>query len=210
MASLTGIAAGFRGFLATSIPQIIDLLQDDGLFVRNAVYALSDLSKHGMSLIWSGMVPLTSIAAEFQRLIATSIPQIINLLKDDFACVSAGIALSEFSKYGMLPICSGMAPLTSIAAEFRELIATSIPHIIDLLDDYETVHWSTVDALSGFSAHGMSPICSGMAPLTSIAAEFRELIATSIPHIIDLLDDDDETVRCSTVDALSDFSAHGM
>jgi HEAT repeat protein len=103
MASLTSIAAEFRGLIATSIPHIIDLLQDDGLFVSDAVDALSNLSKHGMSLIWSGMAPLTSIAAEFRGLIATSIPHIINLLEDDNELVrwSAVATLSEFSAYGM-------------------------------------------------------------------------------------------------------------
>jgi HEAT repeat protein len=49
-----------------------------------------------------------------------------------------------------------------------------------------------------------------MASLTSIAAEFRGLIATSIPHIIDLLKDNSEFVRRSAVVELLGFSAHGM
>jgi hypothetical protein len=103
MVSLTGIAAGFRGFLATSIPQIIDLLQVYEPYVSDAVDALSKLSKHGLSLIWSGMAPLTSIAAEFRGLIATSIPQIINLLKDDdqSVCDAAVGAFSKLSEHGV-------------------------------------------------------------------------------------------------------------
>jgi HEAT repeat protein len=104
-----------------------------------------------------------------------------------------------------------MVSLMSIAAEFREFLATSIPQIIDLLqDDNEMVRGSAVAALSEFSAHGMSPICSGMASLTGIAAEFRGLIATSIPHIIDLLQDEEPDVRNASVDALSKLSKHGM
>jgi hypothetical protein len=49
-----------------------------------------------------------------------------------------------------------------------------------------------------------------MASLMSIAAEFRGLIATSIPQIINLLKDDDQSVRDAAVGALSKLSEHGM
>jgi hypothetical protein len=49
-----------------------------------------------------------------------------------------------------------------------------------------------------------------IASLTSIAAELRRLIGTSIPQIIDLLEDDDWNVRCATVYALAEFSENGM
>jgi hypothetical protein len=49
-----------------------------------------------------------------------------------------------------------------------------------------------------------------MVSLTSIAAEFRGLIATSIPHIIDLLQDDEPYVSDASVDALLKLSEHGM
>jgi HEAT repeat protein len=104
-----------------------------------------------------------------------------------------------------------MASLTSVAAEFRGLIATSIPHIIDLLqDDEPLVCAASADALSKLSEHGMEPIWSGMVSLTSIAAEFRGLIATSIPHIIDLLQDDEPNVSEASINALSKLSEHGM
>jgi HEAT repeat protein len=104
-----------------------------------------------------------------------------------------------------------MVPLTSIAAEFRRPIATTIPQLINLLEDYnEFVRWSAVAALSEFSAHGMSPICSRIASLMGIAAEFRGLIATSIPHIIDLLQDDEPNVSEASINALSKLSEHGM
>jgi hypothetical protein len=46
MASLTSIAAEFRWFIGTSIPQIVDLLKDSDVFVRGAgAKALSQLSK---------------------------------------------------------------------------------------------------------------------------------------------------------------------
>jgi hypothetical protein len=49
-----------------------------------------------------------------------------------------------------------------------------------------------------------------MAPLTRIAAEFRAFIGTSIPQIIDLLEDDSEILRCESEDALLKLSEHGM
>jgi HEAT repeat protein len=104
MASLTSIAAEFRGLIATSIPHIINLLQDDEPDVGYAaVGALSKLLEYGMSLVWSSIVSLTSIAGKCQGLIATSIPQIINLLKDDDGTVrdAAVGALSQLLEHGM-------------------------------------------------------------------------------------------------------------
>jgi HEAT repeat protein len=49
-----------------------------------------------------------------------------------------------------------------------------------------------------------------MASLTSIAAEFREFLATSIPQIINLLKDDDWSVRDAAGGALSKLSEHGV
>jgi hypothetical protein len=159
------------------------------------------------------MALLMSIAAEFRGLIATSIPHIIDgLLGDELYVRNESVGmLSEFSAHGMSSICSHMVLLTGIAAEFRRLIATSIPQIINLLqDDNKLVRWPAVAALSEFSVHGMSSICSGMALLMSIAAEFRGLIVTSIPHIIDLLQEDELNVRNASVHALLELSEHGM
>jgi HEAT repeat protein len=83
---------------------------------------------------------------------------IINLLKDNdlFVCCSGVAMLSEFSVHGMLSICSHMVSLTGIAAEFRGLIATSIPHIIDLLqDDDSDVSTASASALFKLSEHSM-------------------------------------------------------
>jgi HEAT repeat protein len=46
--------------------------------------------------------------------------------------------------------------------------------------------------------------------LRRVAAEFRGFIETSIPHIIDLLKDNDKDVRSASVAVLSKFSEHGM
>jgi hypothetical protein len=48
-----------------------------------------------------------------------------------------------------------------------------------------------------------------MALLTSIAAEFREFLATSIPHIISLLEDDRRHVCLVAVGVLLKFSEQG-
>jgi hypothetical protein len=46
---LTGIAAEFRWFIGTSIPQIIGLLKDDSRDICDvSVAALSKFSEHGM------------------------------------------------------------------------------------------------------------------------------------------------------------------
>jgi hypothetical protein len=49
-----------------------------------------------------------------------------------------------------------------------------------------------------------------MASLTSVAAEFQGLVATSIPQIINLLKDDDLSVVDMSVDLLLKFSEHSM
>jgi HEAT repeat protein len=101
MASLMNIAAELRGSIGTSIPQIVDLLKDSEGRVRVAcTNTLSKLSEQGMSHILSGMGSLTNIAAELWGSIGTSIPQIVDLLKDSegrvrVACVNALSKLSE-------------------------------------------------------------------------------------------------------------------
>jgi hypothetical protein len=49
-----------------------------------------------------------------------------------------------------------------------------------------------------------------MASLTSIAAELRGSIVTSIPRIVDLLKDISTHVRAAGAAALSKLSEHGM
>ncbi|KAJ7844622.1 hypothetical protein B0H14DRAFT_3455480 [Mycena olivaceomarginata] len=73
-----------------------------------------------------------------------------------------------------------MASLTSIVAEFRGAIVTSIPQIVDLLKD------------------------------THSTPSFRGSIVTSIPQIVDLLKDTHSTVRREGANALSKLSEQGM
>jgi hypothetical protein len=49
-----------------------------------------------------------------------------------------------------------------------------------------------------------------MVLLTSIAAAFPRFIGTSIPQIIDLLENDDSYIRYASVDVLLKLSVQGM
>ena len=51
---------------------------------------------------------------------------------------------------------------------------------------------------------------SGMESLTNIVGNFHGLIANSLPQIICLLKDDNESVREASVEVLSKLSRHGM
>ncbi|KAJ7498299.1 armadillo-type protein [Mycena galericulata] len=111
------------------------------------------------------MASLTTIAAELRRFFGTSIPPIIDLLKDDVSN-------------------SGVGSLTK--HWFRGAIQTSIPQIIDLLQYSDwSVRFESANALSKFSEQRTYHIRPGMALLTSIAAELRQFIGTAIPQIID-------------------------
>jgi hypothetical protein len=85
----------------------------------------------------SGTTSLTRIAAEFQRFIGTSIPQIIDLLHDDNNDIRTEGAklMLTLSAQGIEHIRSDQVSLMSIAAEFQWFIVTCIPQIIDLLED---------------------------------------------------------------------------
>jgi hypothetical protein len=86
---------------------------------------------------------------------------------------------------------------------------TFIPQVMDLEHSLGGFRPAPVAALSKYSKQGIINIFV-MASLTSIAAEFRGLIATSIPQIINLLKDDAQSVRDASVDVLLKFSEHGM
>jgi hypothetical protein len=104
------------------------------------------------------MVSLMSIVAEFRGRIGILIPRIIVLLEDSdsFLCMAGAKALSKLSEQGLSHICSGITSLTSIAAEFRGSIGTSIPTIIALLKHNDCiVRWAGADALSKLSEQGM-------------------------------------------------------
>ena len=120
-------------------------------------------------------------------------------------------ALSRLSAQGIQHLRSGIALFTSIAAEFRRFIGTCIPQIVDLLKDASSdVRTEGAKLLTILSEQGMSRIWPGMVSLTSIAAEFRRFIATSIPQLTDLLDDNNSDVRVEGVKVLSKLSEQGM
>ena len=57
-----------------------------------------------------------------------------------------------------------------------------------------------------------STVCnmSVMTSLTCITANFHACIATSLPQLINLLEDDNEVVRYASLIVLSKLSKHGM
>jgi HEAT repeat protein len=158
----------------------VDLLKDNDMFVSwTSVEALAKLSEQGNISVQSGVVSLTSIAAEFRESIRPSIPQIVDLLKhsDNFV-PSAGVeALAKFSEQGNISVQSDVASLTSIAAEFQESIRASIPQIVKFFKHNDnSVRSVGAKALAKLSEQGNISVQSGVASLKSIAAEFRESI----------------------------------
>jgi hypothetical protein len=102
MMSLTSTTADLRRSIGASIPQIINLLEDNSAFVRAAsAAALATFSEQGMYHAWTCTGPLTTITAEFQGLIETSIPHIVSLLKHEKSTVCAMAVLSKLSARGM-------------------------------------------------------------------------------------------------------------
>ena len=102
MASLMSIAADFRGFIATSFPLIIDLLKDYNPGAREASVTVL-LEFLSTVCVTSVMVSLTSSIADFHGFIATSLPKIIDLLKDNSKRVRCATVdmLSKLSEHGM-------------------------------------------------------------------------------------------------------------
>jgi hypothetical protein len=87
----------------------------------------------------------------------------------------------------------------TIIAEFRSLVATGIPAIVDLLKDSRRgVRAVCTEALSTLSAQGKIANLLGLALLITIIAEFRSLIIPAIPGIVTFLKDDDSS-RCRCV-----------
>ena len=102
---LISIVAEFQDSIMCAIPDIVSFLSNSSWPVREAgADALSKLSDHGRSVnsLASSLVLLIYILVEFQPLIGTHIPTIINLLGDsDEDIQMAGInALSKLSKHG--------------------------------------------------------------------------------------------------------------
>jgi len=96
--------------------------------------------------------------------------------------------------------------LTSIVAEFRPLIGTVIPSIINILDD-STGREAGVDTLSKLSKHSKRVDLSVLAFLISILVEFRPLIGKAIPQIINLLKDGDvQMAVTNTLLKLAEYS----
>ena len=91
-----------------------------------------------------------------------------------------------------------------VTAEFRPTIATIIPAVVTLLkDDERSVRVACVEALSTLSEQDRTAHLSCLTLLMTVIAEFRSLIATGIPVIVDLLKDGRRGVRAVYTEALS-------
>jgi HEAT repeat protein len=209
VAMLMTTIAEYRPFIATAIPEILELLKDrEWELCLAGVNALSHLSEHGKMVKLSDVALLMTAIAEFRPLIGPAIPEIIKLLKHTgWEVCRAGVdALLQLSEHGKMDNVLDVAFLMTLIAEFRPLIGPAIPEIIKLL---KHTGWEVcragVDALLQLSEHGKMDNVSELAFLMTIMAEFRPLIGPAIPEIVKLLR------HCSWVarragDALSQLS----
>jgi HEAT repeat protein len=205
--------AEFRTFIATTISEFVNLLKDSDGVVLAGVNALLQLSKQGKTAKLSDVPLLMMIIAEFQPLIASAIPEIVKLLKHTgWEVRKADVdALSRLSEQGKtVNHLSDVALLMTIIAEFRPLIATAIPEFVNLLKDSDVaVRWGGKNTLSQLSEQGKTVKLSDVALLMTTIAEFRPLIASTIPEIVKLLKHTGWEVRQAGVNALSQLSKQG-
>jgi HEAT repeat len=116
----------------------------------------------------------------------------------------------KLSKQGKTAQLSDVALLMTMLAEFRPLIGSAIPEILELLKDTEwEVRLAGVNALSQLSEHGKMDNLSDVALLMTAIAEFRPLIGHAIPKIIKLLKHTGWIVCQAAVAALSQLSEQG-
>ena len=213
VALLMTIIAEFRPLIGPAIPEIVKLLKHNGAEVgETAAYTLSRLSEQGKTAKFCNVALLMTIIAEFRAFIATAIPKFVNLLKDsDGVVLLAGVnALSQLSKQGKTAQLSDVHLLMMIIAEFRPLIASAIPEIVKLLKHTGwEIRWAGVDALSQLSKQGKTAQLSDAALLMTMLAEFRPLIGSAIPEILELIKDREWEVCLASVNALSQLSEHG-
>ena len=208
VALLMTIIAEFRPSIGLAIPEIVELLKHNGAEVRDiAAYTLSQLSEQGKTTKLFNVALLIAIIAEFRPLIATAILEFVKLLKDSDEVVRWGAknTLSQFSEQGKIAKLSDVALLMTIIAEFRLLIGSAIPEIVQLLKHSEGfVREIAAYTLSQLSEQGKTAKLFNVALLMTIIAEFRPLIASAIPDIADLLKHSQ-----AGIDVLSQLSKHG-
>jgi hypothetical protein len=102
-AFLINIIAEFQPLIKSAIPNIVSCLKASDINVQIAgVNALAKLSEQGERVHLSNLALLISILAEFQPLIRTAIPEIVNVFKNntEYAWEIVPDALLKFSKQG--------------------------------------------------------------------------------------------------------------
>jgi HEAT repeat protein len=153
-----------------------------------------------------------TVIAEFRPLIESVIPEIVNLLKNSNQEVrrAGTYTLCKLSGRGETANFIGSSLLMKIIEEFQRLIGTTIPEIVDLLKhNNRRVREAGADILSELSEQSKTANLWGLTLLMRMIAKFRSLIIHAIPVIVDLLKDDDLSIRITCVNALSTFSAQG-
>ena len=94
--------------------------------------------------------------------------------------------------------------------EFRPLIASAIPDIINLLEDSDwRIRIACAYAVSILSKEGKTVNTSGLILLITVIVEFRHLIGLVISRIVNLLQDSDRTARQAGGNTLSKLSRQG-
>jgi hypothetical protein len=117
---VTSVTAEFRESIRAIVPQLLSVLKDTDKDVRSeGLGALSKLSKHCMPPILAGTVS-NDIEAGFRASIATSIPQILALFKDNNRSVRhVGVkAVSEVFEQGMYHLAHYAEELMSFSVSW--------------------------------------------------------------------------------------------
>ena len=155
---LMTVIAEFRPLIEPAIPEIVNLLKNGDPEVRGAgTYTLCKLLGQGETANFIGSSLLMNIIVEFQPLIDTTIPGIVDLLKHNNGEVREAGAdtLSKLSEQSKTANLLGLTLLMKMIAKFRPLIVHAIPGIVELLKDRDlSICITCANALSTFSAQG--------------------------------------------------------
>jgi HEAT repeat protein len=192
---LMTIIAEFRPFIGPAIPEVVELLKHNGSEVcKTVANTLSQLSEQGK--IAKGPV----------------IPEIVKLLKNTNweVCLAGVDALSQLSEHGKMDNVSDVASLMTIIAEFRPLIASAIPEIVTLIKHTRwEVRETAANTLLQLSEQGKTVKLPNGTLLMTIIAEFRPLIGSAIPEIVELLEHNRSEVRQTAANNLLQLSKQG-
>ena len=210
---LMKLIAELRCSINAAIPKVVNFLKDNDEVVRWAtVESLSQLSDRGRTVNLVVLALFIKIIAEFRPLIVTAIPELLTLLKDsDISVRKAYVAaLSKFSEQGKPGNLSNLALLMRIIVEFRALIGSAVLNMVKSVNDDDNngrlVH---INVLSKLSQQGKRGNWSSLAFLMEVIAKFRPTIATIIPAIVALLNENESSVCVTCVEALLTLSEQG-